>query len=132
VPGENVEIVMGMLRAWAGGERDAARSAYDPHVVCILPTVDDRVSYGIDAVERANEAWRRSWSDFRVESGLITAAGDQVVVRLRQSGTGAESGVAVALETFGVVSLRNGRIIRLEFFNTQAEALAAAGLTEQG
>jgi ketosteroid isomerase-like protein len=130
VRGQNVEIVTGMMRDWASGHRDAARAAYDEHVVCVLPTVDDPVSFGIAAVERAVEAWRRSWEDYRVESEAITAGGDQVVVRTRQFGTGAGSGVAVEFETFGVYSLRGGRIIRMEYFDTESEALGAAGLRE--
>jgi ketosteroid isomerase-like protein len=37
---ESVEVVRQMLAAWGRGDREAARSAYDPHVVVIIPPID--------------------------------------------------------------------------------------------
>ena len=103
---ENVEIVLRMLRAWANGEREAARGAFDPHVVCLLPAFDITVSYGIPAMERAVEAWRSSWDDWHTELEEAIDAGDHVVVINRQRGTGKESRAEVAFVTNGVFSLR--------------------------
>ena len=127
---ENVEIVLGMLGAWASGDRNAARAAFDEQIIFLSPAIDASVAHGVDAMERAMERWRQTWKDFRIESELVRAARDQVVVVSRQSGVGAGSGALVELETFGVYTLRNSRIIRVEFFETQAEALEAAGLPE--
>jgi ketosteroid isomerase-like protein len=127
---ENVEIVVRMLRAWAKGERESAREAYHPQVVMIRPVIDSRVTHGLSAMEEANEAWRRSWQDYRMEFEEAFDAGDSVVAIVRQYGVGKDTGAEVELLTYGVFSLRNSKIIRVEFFATKTEALEAAGLSE--
>jgi ketosteroid isomerase-like protein len=57
-------------------------------------------------------------------------AGDIVVVTIRQHGVGKDTGAEVELLTHGVFSLRNSKIIRAEFFESKADALEAAGLSE--
>jgi ketosteroid isomerase-like protein len=127
---ENVEVVRGSLDSWASGDREAARAAYDPHAVMIRPVIDSRILHGLSAIEAANELWRRSWKDFRMDIEEAVDAGDNVVVTIRQHGVGRDTGAEVELLTHGVFSLRNSKIIRAEFFESKAEALEAAGLPE--
>jgi ketosteroid isomerase-like protein len=127
---ENVEIVTAMLAAWAAGDREAARTAWDPDVVWSMPVVDSRVAHGLKATERAIEAWRRSWDEWRLEVDEVSDAGDHVILAGRQIGIGRGSGAEVELRLFGVFSLRNRMIIRAQFFNTRAEADEAAGVSE--
>ena len=127
---ENVEVVRGSLDSWASGDREAARAAYDPHAVMIRPVIDSRILHGLPAIEAANEVWRRSWKDFRMDIEEAIDAGDNVVVTIRQHGVGKDTGAEVELLTHGVFSLRNSKIIRAEFFESKAEALEAAGLRE--
>ena len=60
--------------------------------------------------------------------GDITDAGDRVVVR--QVWHGAGSGPEANIESTGVFTVRNGRVIGVEQFWDHAEALEAAGLSE--
>jgi ketosteroid isomerase-like protein len=124
---ENVEIVVRMLRAWAKGERESAREAYHPQVM-IRPVIDSRVTHGLSAMEEANEAWRHSWEDFRMDIEEAFDLRDSVVAIIRQHGVGKDTGAEVALLTYGVFSLRNSKIIRAEFFDSKTAALEAAGL----
>jgi ketosteroid isomerase-like protein len=118
------------VEAWARGERDLARAAYDPHVVFIIPVLDVPVSYGLDETERALESWRRTFDEWRVEMDETIDGGDQVVLIQRQFGTGKESGVPVEFPSAGVYTLRGGKIVRVEYFLTREEALEAAGLSK--
>jgi ketosteroid isomerase-like protein len=127
---ENVEIVVRMLRAWGKGERESAREAYHADVVMIRPIIDSRVTHGLSAMEEANEAWRRSWEDFRLDIEEAFDAGDSVVAIVRQHGVGKDTGAEVELLTYGVFKLRNSKIIRAEFFDSKTAALEAAGLSE--
>ncbi|MDX6616298.1 MAG: SnoaL-like polyketide cyclase [Solirubrobacterales bacterium] len=119
-----------MLRAWANGDRESAREAYHPDVVMIQPVIDSRVTHGLSAMEEANEAWRRSWQDYRMEFEEAFDAGDSVVAIVRQHGVGKDTGAQVELLTYGVFRLRNSKIIRVEFFDSKTAALDAAGLSE--
>ena len=125
-----MEIVRASLDSWASGHREAARTAYDPHAVMIRPVIDSRILHGLPAIEAANEVWRRSWRDFRMEIEESIDVGDNVVVTIRQHGVGKDTGAEVELLTHGVFSLRNSKIIRAEFFERKADALEAAGLSE--
>ncbi|MGC1812659.1 MAG: nuclear transport factor 2 family protein [Solirubrobacterales bacterium] len=61
---------------------------------------------------------------------LIEAPGNRVLAEVRQSGRDRESGVPIEVQLFHVVTLRDGRVRKLEFFRHRAEALEAAGLRE--
>ena len=125
---ENVAVVCSAVEAWARGDRDQARAAYDPHVVFMLPVLDAQVSYGIAATEQAVEAWRRTFDDWGVEIIETIDGGEHVILVQRQYGTGKESGVPVEFFSAGVFSLRASKIIRAEYFDTREDALEAVGL----
>jgi ketosteroid isomerase-like protein len=127
---ENVEIVRRMHDAWAQGDRDAARAAYDENVVFIFRAVDAPVSHGVAAMERALERWRRTWDEYSVEIDELIDAGDHVVVVTRQHGRGKGSGVEVEHTSVIVYTLLGSKIVRGESFDTKEQALEAAGLRE--
>ena len=52
------------------------------------------------------------------------------MVFVRVSGSAKQSGVAVAISDAHVLTLRDGRVTRLEVFLNRAEALEAVGLSE--
>ena len=55
-------------------------------------------------------------------------AGDRVATRLRHHGRGRESGLEIDAELYHqVVTFRDGTIVRIEYFASWDEALAAAG-----
>ena len=124
----NVEMVCQMLLAWARGDRGPARAAFDSDVVLIAPIADAPVMFGIAQMETALEGWRRTWDDWRMEIEETFDAGDDVVVLVRQWGTGKESGAQVSWLNAGVYTVRNSKIVRVEFFPKREEALEAAGL----
>ena len=56
-------------------------------------------------------------------------AGDRVATRLRHYGRGKGSGVEIDEELYHqVVTFRDGRMVRIEYFAEWSEALAAAGV----
>jgi ketosteroid isomerase-like protein len=125
---ENVEIVVGLIKAWMSGNRRAARAAWDPDAVMIIPVIDSNVLVGLPKIERAIESWRKSWGTWRFEVEEVIDADESVIVIGRQRAEGKESGAEVDLLSCGVWSLRNSKVIRAEFFGSKAEALKAAGL----
>jgi ketosteroid isomerase-like protein len=50
-------------------------------------------------------------------------------VYVRTSGTAKQSGAAVEIPAAHVITLRDGRIVRIQVFLDRAEALEAAGLS---
>jgi ketosteroid isomerase-like protein len=61
---------------------------------------------------------------------FIEAPGNRVLAQVRQSVRDRESGAPFDVQLFHVVTLRDGRVHKLEFFRHRADALEAAGLRE--
>ncbi len=77
------------------------------------------------------EQFRSAWVDLVTEPlEFIEAPGDCVLVVLRQSGRGRESGVPIETHFFQVWWIRDGKVRKGEIFRHRADALEAAGVRE--
>jgi ketosteroid isomerase-like protein len=72
--------------------------------------------------------WAGQWDDLNFELERIVGAGDRVVCLTHHRGRGKSSGVE--LRVAYVHTIRNGKGVRWEMFDTWEEALEAAGLRE--
>ena len=126
---ENLELVRRGL-----SDVDFFWSMLDEYVVWDLrrwPRLDlDDVHVGRDAVIKASRHYWGTWDDYSVEADELIDAGAGVVVILRERGRGKGSGVPFEQEHPQLWIFRRGRIIRWESFQSRAEALEAAGLSE--
>jgi ketosteroid isomerase-like protein len=128
---ENVEIVRRVLDAYVRGDYETGLAAFDPDVefdVSIRP--EGHVYRGHQGVVEALRTWTGTWEAYRLEVEEIVDAGDQVVVIDRQSGRGRGSGIPLAQQTFSVFTLRDGKVVRVVWFQNREEAFKAAGLRE--
>jgi ketosteroid isomerase-like protein len=86
---------------------------------------------GLPETLEFTDHYRSTWDDLAQESlEFIEAPDDRVVVFIRQSGRGRESGVPIVIHFFEVLTIRNGKVRKIEFFRHRADALEAAGLRE--
>jgi ketosteroid isomerase-like protein len=76
------------------------------------------------------EDWGAAWAEWSIEPEEFLDAGDSVVVFFRMRTKGRGSGVEVERQDAIVFKLRNGRIVRVDYYNDRKQALEAAGLTE--
>jgi ketosteroid isomerase-like protein len=71
-----------------------------------------------------------AWVNLRVSAEKIVGADDRVVVLNRFQGRGKESGTpTVDFSGASFFTLREGKVVMLEFFWDHQEALEAAGLS---
>ena len=128
---ENVEIMKAGFGAWNAGDMDAYREFYDPDVIVRTPDgwPEPGPYVGRDAYMRWCEQLRETWDAQDIEPLSFSDGGDRVVVRLIWHGVG--HGPDLNLEVSSVNTLRNGRVILLEYFWDHAEALETVGLSEQ-
>jgi len=75
-------------------------------------------------------SWSSAWSEWHVEPHGFRASGDKVVYLLQLHATGRASGLALERNDAIVYRIGNGKIVEIDYFNDQAEALEAAGLAE--
>jgi ketosteroid isomerase-like protein len=135
---ENVEIVRGIIDAHERGDFYPVFAKYDPeiewHIDRVTTTLAsdlDPVYYGHDGIRAFWRAWFAAWERADFEYQEFIDAGDTVVTILSQRMQGRTSGIEFTWDSYGQVwTLRNDKIVRVEFFPSRDEALEAAGLRE--
>ena len=131
--GENIEVVRRSFDAWNRNDWEALERCYDPGVVAMPPEgwPEGGLLEGWDAVRGQMVRNKDSWAEEHVsvdelrevDSGLILA-------RIRWTTRGSESHLGFENELTALFGLREGRIVRLEYFFDHAKALAAASAGE--
>jgi ketosteroid isomerase-like protein len=127
---ENVEIVR---RMYESQNSEEFFELLDSHVVWInyASAPETRPYIGHDGVREWVEGFRTHIGDFQFEaSEVLDAGGDQVVTVHRITATGTTSGIPVEQTASSLITLANGKIVRVQGFETRAQALEAAGLSE--
>ena len=135
---ENVEIVRTLFAAFQSvnvgtfaRRLDEVREIFDPEVEWVAAPHSLLASgeyRGYDGVSRFWTQFLSAWDEYGVQLDELIDAGDQVVAVMRLSGRTNELEVDEARSS--VLTLRDGRIVRIEPFASKDEALEAAGLSE--
>src|SRR2546423_712749 len=126
---ENVEVMRRWIEATSRGEYEAAFAEVDPEV-----EIDDQdipEATGADSFYEWMARWDASWESSRIEGVELLPSGDDKVVALfRMIVTGRRSGVELGRDDAVLAKFRDGRIVRLGYYNDQQQALEASGLRE--
>ena len=128
---ENVELVRQAEEALLRRDRDAWFAIHDEDFE-IVP-VRDWPEGGVRGREAGWDFHMRILDSFEwvpVEVERVDAGADKVLAHLRYDARGAGSGAEVELDQWFVATVRDGKILCLEWFTDRAEALKAAGLSE--
>ena len=126
-----MSIVRRIYERWARGEFEAGTERYDPNVQLVLrPDFPDPGAYcGPEEIRHYMlDHFLADLERAAIAGEEFLDAGDSVVVRVTQSGTGSGSGAPVAMSYYQVWTLRGGSVIRIESIRDRAEALEAVGL----
>ena len=117
---QNVEIVRRFLAA----DLEEAMRYADPGIV--WNPIEEALAQGHEAVRASSERWKGEWEDYELIPEDFADMGDRVVVTVRVRGRGRGSGIDVEARFFDVYTLRNRKIVRMDQFTEQSEALGAA------
>ena len=125
---ENVDRAREFVDAYNRRDFDAAVRWFDPEVDWILPARQSSDScHGPDEVRRFWDRIDDSMEELELVPQEWVDAGDRVATRLRHHGRGRGSGLEIDAELYHqVVTFRDGTIVRIEYFASWDEALAAA------
>jgi ketosteroid isomerase-like protein len=129
---ENVEIVRRAMEAYMGNDEATVRELVASDVVrSTRPDQPDvRHHHGYDGMLRASAEWLEAWDEPTFEAVRIWNSGDFVLVATRESGRGKISGVPMEHESTFVYTLAEARIVRIQVFGSEDEALKAVGLAK--
>jgi ketosteroid isomerase-like protein len=127
---ENVEVVQRALEHFsATGE--VLWDLVDPEIEVHDHDAPDQGIYrGHAGFTRWLEDWGAAWADWSVEPQEFINAGESVVVVLRMKAEGRGSGINIDRQDAGVYAVRNGKVVRVDYYNNKRQALEAVGLRE--
>ena len=129
---ENVEIVRRATEAWNRDDWDALRALYDDDVVIVAPEEwpEAGTFSGWAVVREQFERLKESWEEERIEQDELLDLGDRVLALDRWVARGKGSGLEIETHGGNLLTLRGGKIARIEFFLDRSEARRAAGLQD--
>jgi ketosteroid isomerase-like protein len=129
---ENVEIVRRGHEAFERGDVTAMLELVDPEIVSYVavPLVDPGEHHGPDGLLEMFATWTEGFDDYVQKVEEYIEAGDHVIARLFQRGTGTLSGAPVERRFWFLHTLRKGKLVRFGVHESKQQALEAAGLRE--
>ena len=135
---ENVEIVRRIYEALARRDTTTIFALYDPEVEFYFArgTFQDRIGdagvyRGYAGLREIDRELRGAFENFETTYEDLIDAGERVVSVSRYRARGRGSGIEVdGPLQFGLWTIRNHRVVRVDWFDTREQAIAAAGLSE--
>jgi ketosteroid isomerase-like protein len=130
---ENLEIVRRMYERRERGDLDVGEFVH-PQIEFSrfgseLPDFAGKW-HGVEGMRRATVEYLNVWEDYRFEVERMVDLGDRILVLERQTARGKRSGATISQDVGTLLTLRDGLIVRWEYYWERAEALEAAGVSE--
>ncbi len=129
---ENVQVVRRVFDAVSRRDGEAVLALYDMDFEWDYSRVawGDLAGPGIyrgrEAMRSFYREWYDAWQDYEEELAELIDCGEKVVSVVTAFGRGRASGATAEYTTFGVWTIRDGKVLRSVWFPTRAEALEAA------
>jgi ketosteroid isomerase-like protein len=129
----NVDVVRRVYEAAARRDTAAVLTLYDPEIELDASRwLPDRqeVYRGHDGLHRFFREWHDAWGDVEYDFDRLIDAGEQVISVVNRHARGRSSGAEVEWPLGLVWTLREGKVLRVVWFASVADALEAVGLSE--
>jgi ketosteroid isomerase-like protein len=125
---EPLEIVRRLAERWNAGDMQGVLDLYsDDVVVQTGPHWPERhVTEGKAAVRESMDEWLSVWESIEIETDDVEAYGDRVVAHGAWVSKGRASGVDGRMPIDIMLTVRGGKIARVDWFADHASAVAAA------
>ena len=122
---DNIAVVRAFYEAWARGELPVELMAADMQYVNPEGALEPGTRSGRDEVIRAMQRVLEGWSDWEMEPDEMTARGDSVAVVVSYRALGRTSGIEVEGRESALWTVREGKIVRYEWFHGPDDAQKA-------
>ena len=133
---ENVELVRRINEVFNRGDVEGVLALANPPpefefvpTGVLMPDLSS-VERGPEGLRRVLEVWSGDFDDPHAELHELIDAGDQVFASFTLQGRGKHSGAETSWDLWGVLTVREGRLVRWQGFTDRDAALEAAGLSE--
>ena len=126
---KNVETTRHFTESLVRGDYDAAAADLGPNLE--IDDTDITESTGADSFYEWIARWDAAWETWRIEGLEIRPVGDNRTLSLfKMIVTGRGSGIELTRDDAVLSEFQNGKIVRIGYYNDQAQALEAAGLPQ--
>jgi ketosteroid isomerase-like protein len=121
--------------AWEAARR-GLRSVFAADCVCavVMPgqggAAEQRTYLGIDGLRGAWLDWLQPWASYHVRIERLVEAGEQVLVLRRDLGRRHDMDKEISSPVAAIWTIRDGKIVRAEFYANRQQALEAVGLRD--
>jgi ketosteroid isomerase-like protein len=132
---ENVKVVRAAVESFLTGDGERTAPLVHPEVQfhgTVGGLEEGRIAHGLPEIMASFEADDlEAWEERRLVPEGFVDAGENVVVLLHEHRRGRGSGITLESETAVVVSVSDGRIVRVQGYMDRAAAFQAAGLSNE-
>jgi ketosteroid isomerase-like protein len=126
---ENLEVMRRYAEATARGEQEEVKALLAPTVQIDDQDIPD--ADGHDSFKEWQKRWNESWESWRIEGvELLPSGEDKVLALFRMIVKGKGSGIELTRDDALLAEFADGKIVRIGYYNDQAQAREAAGLSE--
>ena len=125
---ENVDLVQRLLEGFIATGEPSWESMHEEIEAHDHDVVDAGEYRGHAGFRRWLENWDVAWAEFSMTPEDFLDAGNRVVSVFRMKATGRGSGVPVERQDAIVWEIRDGKVVRLDYYNDREKALDAVGL----
>jgi uncharacterized protein (TIGR02246 family) len=126
---EALDIVRQLAERWNAGDFEAMFDLYADDVVVVTgehwPEANV-TTQGKDAFRESTRDWLSVWESIELETDHVEAFGERVIAGGHWRSTGKASGVEGTMPLHAVMTVRDGKIARLEYYPDHERAVAAA------
>jgi ketosteroid isomerase-like protein len=125
---DNVRLVRDLYDAWDKGDHDATYALLDDEFEWVNPeyAVDPGIRRGHDGWTKVLENLNSSFSELRHELGELVELGDRILWHTVFHARGRDSNAKIDIPEQHLWTLRDGKILRLQWFHDLDEAERAA------
>ena len=130
---ENVDVVRLAFEAYERGDIPGMLADLAPELIThrALPQPDAGTWHGPEGLLEALAEWTADFANFEMTAGPLTDANaTQVVQRVDQRAIGRASGAPATASFWLVHTFSGGRIVRIDIYGWERQALEAVGLSE--
>jgi ketosteroid isomerase-like protein len=133
---ENVKALRWLYGEWAKGDLWALREIADPNIewewTAGMASIvgGPRIYRGLDEIAAATLEWIEFWNFYWMTAEDFIEADDEIVVPMQLHARTANTDSVLEQRIAAVWTLRNGRAVRVRYYDDKAEALEAVGLSE--
>lgn len=130
---ENVDLVRQMLSAFNSEDIERVLALTHRDLVIEIPpsvSAEPDTYRGHEGMRRYFQSFREAMYEIRFEPEVLRDAGEAVVVSLRLTARGRQTGILVEQQNAGVWTISDGKLIGACTYPSMSDALKAVGMAE--